>query len=396
MPKSSPSPAHGHGNARLEAAAPPLAVNARCSLPYGGEPLPAPVFEDKKHDIKIFQGDCIEILRSIPADSVDLIFADPPYFLSNNGITCHAGRMVSVNKGEWDRSRGAEANHEFNRAWLAACQRVLKPDGTIWVSGTSHVIHSVGFAMQQLEFKLLNDITWVKPNPPPNLSCRYFTHATETLIWAAKSKRSRHTFNYALMRRHAGGKQMKSVWEIRPPEPWEKRFGKHPAQKPVALLERILLASSNEGDLVLDPFLGGGTTLLAAFRLRRHALGCELSLESVSLTLRRILPELVQVEISVSCSHFSLDLFSDPMDRSKCALSRTQMRAQARNAEMSDRLQLVQQERRFYFIGQTDRRVIFSVLADSLDDARRQFRASGRSDSDVLLIIRTETEIYLV
>ena len=192
---------------------------------------------------------------------MDLIFADPPYFLSNNGITCHAGRMVSVNKGEWDRSRGAEANHEFNRAWLAACQRVLKPNGAIWVSGTSHVIHSVGFAMQQLEFKLLNDITWVKPNPPPNLSCRYFTHATETLIWAAKNKRSRHKFNYALMRQHAGNKQMKSVWEIKPPERWEKRFGKHPAQKPVALLERILLASSNEGDVVLDPFLGGGTTL---------------------------------------------------------------------------------------------------------------------------------------
>ena len=162
--------------------------------------LPPPVFRDDKHHIRIFQGDCLDILAALPENTFDLIFADPPYFLSNNGITCHAGRMVSVNKGDWDRSRGADANHEFNRAWLAACQRVLKPNGTIWVSGTSHVIHSVGFAMQQLEFKLLNDISWVKPNPPPNLSCRYFTHATETIIWAAKNKKSRHTFHYKLMK----------------------------------------------------------------------------------------------------------------------------------------------------------------------------------------------------
>ncbi|MGO9642502.1 MAG: DNA-methyltransferase [Candidatus Acidiferrales bacterium] len=372
MPKSTQPPANGNGSARPEAAAPPL---------------PAPVFEDKKHDIKIFQGDCLEILRSIPADSVDLIFADPPYFLSNNGITCHAGRMVSVNKGEWDRSRGADANHEFNRAWLAACQRVLKPNGTIWVSGTSHVIHSVGFAMQQLEFKLLNDITWVKPNPPPNLSCRYFTHATETLVWAAKNKRSRHTFNYALMRRHAGNKQMKSVWEIKPPERWEKRFGKHPTQKPVALLERILLASSNVGDLVLDPFLGSGTTLLTAFRLRRHALGCELSLESVSLSLRRILPELVQVEISVSRVDFSLDLLSDPMDRSLERENRARRHPQL--------ARLVQQERKFYFVGASQREVIYSVEAKSLEEAWQNFRASFHEPAEVLFVIKTETEIYL-
>ncbi len=139
-------------------------------------PLPEPVFHDPKHHIKIYQGDCLEILAAIPENQVDMIFADPPYFLSNGGITCHAGKMVSVNKGDWDRSQGPDANHEFNRAWLSACQRVLKPNGTIWVSGTSHVIHSVGFAMQQLGMKLLNDISWVKPNPPPNLSCRYFTH----------------------------------------------------------------------------------------------------------------------------------------------------------------------------------------------------------------------------
>jgi len=358
--------------------------------------LPAPAFDDPKHHIRIYQGDCLEILENIPENSVDLVFADPPYFLSNGGITCHAGRMVSVNKGEWDKLPGPDLGpvrarfdkvHEFNTTWLAACQRVLKPNGSIWVSGTAHVIHSVGFAMQQLGFKLLNDISWVKPNPPPNLSCRYFTHATETIIWAAKNSKSRHTFHYKLMRQHAGGKQMKSVWTIRPPEPWEKKFGKHPTQKPVALLERILLASSNEGDLVLDPFSGSGTTLFTAFRLRRHALGCELSAEFLTLSLRRICSDLVQVEISVSCFEFSLDPFPDPMDRSD--------RAQSRDAEMSARLQLVQQERRFYFIGRLKREVIFTVLADSLDDAWEKFRASGRSDSDALFIIKTETEIYL-
>jgi site-specific DNA-methyltransferase (adenine-specific) len=287
--------------------------------------LPAPAFDDPKHHLRLYQGDCLDILAAIPASSVDVVFADPPYFLSNGGITCHAGKMVSVHKGDWDKLPGPDLGpvrarydkvHEFNTAWLAAAQRVLKPNGSIWVSGTAHVIHSVGFAMQQLGFKLLNDISWVKPNPPPNLSCRYFTHATETIIWAAKDKKSRHTFHYKLMKETNRGKQMKSVWEIRPPESWEKRFGKHPTQKPVALLERILLASTNEGDLVLDPFAGSGTTLLTAFRLRRQALGCELSAEFLALSVRRLCSNLVQLEISVAAVQFSVDPPSDPMDRS--------------------------------------------------------------------------------
>src|SRR6266446_1157271 len=329
--------------------------------------LPAPAFDDPKHHLRIYQADCLDLLPQIPENSVDLVFADPPYFLSNGGITCHAGKMVSVNKGEWDKLPGPDVGpvrarfdkvHEFNTAWLAACQRVLKPNGSIWVSGTSHVIHSVGFAMQQLGFKLLNDISWVKSNPPPNLSCRYFTHATETIIWAAKNSKSRHTFNYKLMKETNRGKQMKSVWEIRPPESWEKKFGKHPTQKPVALLERILLASTNEGDLVLDPFAGSGTTLLTAFRLRRKAVGCELSLDYVSLSIRRLCSEMVQIELSVSRIEFSLDLDSDPMDRSKCDVachgfcSGRFTRPSSPGAQrscMSPQLQLVQQERRFYF-----------------------------------------------
>ncbi|HXP69089.1 MAG TPA: site-specific DNA-methyltransferase [Candidatus Dormibacteraeota bacterium] len=402
VPKSTPhlaaptaetqTTAHSAAAQAHTTAAPDL---SRRSLGEGGT-LPAPVFYDAKHHIKIFQGDCLDILAAIPESCVDLIFADPPYFLSNNGITCHAGRMVSVNKGQWDKLPGADLDpvrvrfdkvHEFNRAWLSACQRVLKPNGTIWVSGTSHVIHSVGFAMQQLGFKLLNDISWVKPNPPPNLSCRYFTHATETIIWAARDKKSRHKFNYKHMKEIAGGKQMKSVWQILPPDKSEKRQGNHPTQKPVALLERILQAASDEGDLVLDPFLGGGTTILSALRLRRHAFGCELDIESVNLSLRRICSDLVHVQISAFPLHFDLDPPSRFMDRSSSDANRA--------ARVPSPLQLVQQERRFYFIGRADRRVIFSVIADSLDEARAKFRASGASDSDALFIIKTETEIYL-
>jgi len=349
-----------------------------------GARLPEPIFDDKKHGIKIYRGDCLEILAAIPEGRIDLIFADPPYFLSNNGITCHAGRMVSVNKGDWDRSRGPDANHEFNRAWLSACQRVLKPNGTIWVSGTSHVIHSVGFAMQQLGFKLLNDITWVKPNPPPNLSCRYFTHATETVIWAGRSSKSRHIFNYQLMKKLAGGKQMKSVWTIPPPEPWEKRFGKHPTQKPVALLERILLAASNEGDLVLDPFAGSGTTLVAAFRLRRLTIGIERDLDCADLAQRRVLAEVVEVTVLVGAQK-DVDLSGASVDRS---VNRSAM-------SFAPQLRLVRQERTFYFVGASQCEVIYSATASSMEQAWEKFRASPKGGVEVFCVIHTQTEIYL-
>lgn len=349
-------------------------------------PLPQPVFNDPKHHIKIFQADCLDILPLIPEDSVDLIFADPPYFLSNGGITCYAGRMVSVNKGAWDRSRGADANHEFNRAWLAACQRVLKPNGSIWVSGTSHAIHSVGFAMQQLEFKLLNDISWVKPNPPPNLSCRYFTHATETLIWAAKNKKSKHTFHYKLMKEINRGKQMKSVWEFLPPDRAEKRFGKHPTQKPVALLERVLLASSNQGDLVLDPFMGSGTTAIAALRLRRLFLGVDRDLCFLHLAVARFFGETCCVSVAVAAFHFDLDLRTTFVDRSG---------KQADCSMMTFTSKLVHRERKYFFVGMHQREIIYSVVAPSIEEAWKSFQASRQSKEQVLSIIKTETEIYL-
>lgn len=355
--------------------------------PNSSAELPEPAFHDPKHDIRIYLGDCLSVMAALPEDNVDLIFADPPYFLSNDGITCHAGKMVSVNKGAWDKSRGAGANHEFNRAWLAACQRLLKPNGSIWVSGTSHVIHSVGFAMQQLEFKLLNDISWVKPNPPPNLSCRYFTHATETIIWAAKNKKSRHTFNYKLMKQENGGKQMKSVWQFLPPGRDEKRFGKHPAQKPIALLERIIQAASNEGNSVLDPFMGSGTTAVAAMRCTRTVLGIERDDEFVSTTLSRITDELIFVTVNVFSMAIDLDLAGRSMDRSMCSENEPMDALNARK--------LVRRERNFYFVGAFRREVVYSVVARDMDEAIQKFSASTQSGIEILLVVKTETEIYL-
>ena len=266
-------------------------------------------FRDDAVGVRLYHADCLGFMDALaarcPTGAFDVIFADPPYFLSNGGISCHAGRMVRVDKGNWDKSRGPEINHEFNTAWLSRCRRLLKADGTLWVSGTHHVIHSVGYAMQQLGMKLLNDITWEKPNPPPNLSCRYFTHAAETVIWAARDERAKHFFDYGRMKVLNGGRQMKSVWTIAAPGRAEKPFGRHPTQKPVALLDRILLASTRENDLVFDPFAGSGTTGVSAVGLRRRFVGCELEPEFVALAVRRL-------EAASASRSASLDLQGAP------------------------------------------------------------------------------------
>lgn len=249
-------------------------------------------FIDKESGIYLYQTECIKfmdiLIENYPEGIFDMIFADPPYFLSNGGITCYAGKMTKVDKGEWDKSRGVIENHEFNLAWLSRCQKLLKKDGTIWVSGTHHVIYSVGFAMQQLGMKILNDISWEKPNPPPNLSCRYFTHSTETIIWAAKNKYSKHYFNYEEMRNLNKGKQMKTVWTIQAANSEEKKFGKHPTQKPIQLLERIILASTRQGELIFDPFAGSSTTGVAAINLGRSFVGCEFEDDYISLSVKRL------------------------------------------------------------------------------------------------------------
>jgi len=250
------------------------------------------VFRNDGIGVWLYHANCIEfmdmLISKYPKGKFDMIFADPPYFLSNGGITCHAGKMVKVDKGQWDKSSGPEMNHEFNLAWLSRCQKILKPNGTIWVSGTHHVVHSVGYAMQQLGMKILNDIAWEKPNPPPNLSCRYFTHSTETIIWAAKTEKSKHCFNYDKMREINKGKQMKTVWSFTAPNGEEKEFGKHPTQKPVALLARSILASTNEGDLIFDPFSGSSTTGVAAINTHRKFVGTELESEFINLSIARL------------------------------------------------------------------------------------------------------------
>ncbi|MCD6229516.1 MAG: site-specific DNA-methyltransferase [Candidatus Diapherotrites archaeon] len=245
-------------------------------------------------NITLFQGDCLEVLQKLDENSVDLIFADPPYNLSNGGLTCKAGKFVSVNKGNWDKSRGVMGDFNFTVLWLKECRRVLKPNGTIWVSGTHHNIHQVGFALQTLKFHLMNEIVWFKPNASPNLSCRYFTHSHETLIWAKKEKSEKHKFNYPLMRfwdsdlLNKKGKQMRSVWTIPLTPLKEKTAGKHPTQKPIELLKRIITASTDEGAVVLDPFNGSGTTGVVANMLGRKYIGIEKEKEYLDLTLKRL------------------------------------------------------------------------------------------------------------
>ena len=225
-------------------------------------------FEDKK--FKLIKDDTFKALKKFQKKSFDMIFADPPYFLSNNGITCNSGKMVSVNKGEWDKSLDVESKHFFNRKWINECYRVLKDDGTIWISGTLHNIYSIGMALEEEGFKIINNITWQKTNPPPNLACKTFTHSTETIIWARKDlKNSKYTFNYNLMKELNDNKQMKDVWTTSLTKPSEKKSGKHPTQKPLEILDRIIRASTKENDLILDPFCGSSTTGISANRLNR-------------------------------------------------------------------------------------------------------------------------------
>lgn len=239
----------------------------------------------------IYQADAFEAFREIKDGTIDCVWTDPPYFLSNDGFTCVAGKMVPVHKGDWDKSKGIEEDHEFNKKWLSECYRVLKPAGTIWVTGTHHVYLSVGHALMQLGFRILNDIVWEKPNPPPNLGTRTFTHSTEMLLWATKApkgSKDKYTFNYDEMREENGGKQMKTVWRFQAPGTDEKKLGKHPTQKPVDLVARCLRASTNPGDLVLDPFMGSGTTGVAATRLERRFIGFEQDPKYVELAVTRL------------------------------------------------------------------------------------------------------------
>jgi site-specific DNA-methyltransferase (adenine-specific) len=251
-------------------------------------------FEDDR--FKLLKGDCLMLLLKMKENSVDMIFADPPYNLSQGSFSCQNGKMVSVKKGDWDMSKGIENDFAFHNLWIKECKRVLKPNGSIWISGTYHSIYQCGFSLQSNGYHILNDVAWLKPNAAPNLSCRFFTASHETLIWARKSKEAKHTFNYQEMKNgewhekdiiKKEGKQMRSVWSIGTTKPIEKINGKHPTQKPEDLLKRIILASTNKGDLILDPFNGSGTTGIVANLFNRRYIGIEQEQEYLNLTKRR-------------------------------------------------------------------------------------------------------------
>ena len=249
-----------------------------------------------KDNFALYLDDSLKLMKRFPAERFDMIFADPPYNLSNGGFTVHAGKRVNVHKGDWDKSKGFKEDLDFHLKWIEECKRLLKPNGTIWISGTYHSIYQCGYALQANGYHILNDIAWYKPNASPNLSGRYFTASHETLIWARKSKDARHYFNYKFMKNgdwHAtdfikkDGKQMRSIWSIPTPKPWEKKFGKHPTQKPMALLERIIHAATKEGDSILDPFTGSSTTGIVAHALNRKFIGIDLEEKYLKLSIQR-------------------------------------------------------------------------------------------------------------
>ncbi len=251
----------------------------------------------KQDNFCLYHGNSLQIMGQFPENYFDVVFADPPYFLSNGGFSVQAGKRVSVNKGDWDESNGVSADFEFHKSWLKEVYRVLKPEGTVWVSGTYHSIYQCGFALQLLNYKILNDISWFKPNASPNLSGRYFTASHETLIWARKSEKAKHYFNYEISKLgnwpednlKKPGLQMRSVWSIKPPKSEEKIFGKHPTQKPLDLLKRIILTSVKPGGVVLDPFSGSSTTGIATMNagFERKFIGIEIEEKYLELSIKR-------------------------------------------------------------------------------------------------------------
>ena len=245
-----------------------------------------PYYKSPDRAFTLLHGDCFELLHEFDF-KFSCIFADPPYFLSNGGISVQSGKIVSVNKGEWDKGKSQEEMMQFNLEWLGLCRDKLKENGTIWISGTYHNIFSVANCLTKLGYKILNVITWAKTNPPPNISCRYFTYSTEFIIWARKSEKKPHYFNYDLMKQINGDKQMTDVWHLPAIARWEKSFEKHPTQKPLALLARIIMASTKPGEWVLDPFCGSSTTGIAANLLGRRYLGIDQEEKYIEISKNR-------------------------------------------------------------------------------------------------------------
>ncbi len=245
-----------------------------------------PFYQSANKDFTLLHGDCIDVMNGLD-HKFDMIFADPPYFLSNGGISVQSGKVVCVDKGEWDKCDTPLQMEHFNYEWLKACWDKLMDNGTIWISGTFHNIFSVASFLTDLNFKILNVITWVKTNPPPNVSCRYFTYSTEFVIWARKFPKVPHYYNYELMKSLNGGRQMTDVWHLPAIAQWEKAHGKHPTQKPLALLSRIIMASTRKSDFILDPFTGSSTTGIVANLLERNFVGIDRELAFLDISKKR-------------------------------------------------------------------------------------------------------------
>ena len=243
-------------------------------------------YKSKNNDFNLMMGDSNLLLNQLDF-KFDLIVADPPYFLSNGGIGFSSGKIVCVDKGEWDKPIGDNSIDQFNKNWISICKEKLKDNGTIWISGTYHNIFSVAKALSELNFKILNIVTWAKKDPPENVSHRMFTHSSEFFIWAKKSRTAYHSYNYQLMYQLNNNKQMTDVWYMSAVHKWEKTCGKHPTQKPLALIARIILASTKKNDWILDPFCGSGTTGIASSLLERNFLGIEKEVDFLNISARR-------------------------------------------------------------------------------------------------------------
>ena len=243
-------------------------------------------YQSEDNNFHLYQGDSMQVLRQLN-QQVDVIFADPPYFLSGGGKKIQGRSLVSVNKGDWDKSRSAGEIDEFNRQWIDACKPLLKDNGTIWVCGTFHNIYSVEKCLKEAGFQIINIITWHKSDPTPTWGELHFNFSSEYIIWARKNPRSKHFFNYELVKELNGGVLMPDVWRLPTVGRWEKNCGKHPTQKPLRLLYRIVMASTRVDETILDPFAGSCTTGIAANLMGRKFIGIDQSEEFLQLGIRR-------------------------------------------------------------------------------------------------------------
>lgn len=245
-------------------------------------------YHTENSDFTLYHGDTFELLRQIDGP-FDMIFADPPYFLSTgNGKVNVNGQYIKFDKGQWDRVRSRDEKDAFNKKWLEPCTKLLKQNGTIWVCSTYHNIFSVEKCLDELGFKIINIIVWQKPDPPVTLSDKRFNFCAEYLIWAARKSCKNYTFNMDALMKINGGVQMQDVWKLSAASAWEKQNGKHPTQKPLRLLYRAILASTNTGDRILDPFTGSSTTGIAAHLMGRQFVGIDESVVFLNLSIRRI------------------------------------------------------------------------------------------------------------